>query len=146
MYVPKHFKIYELLPRDFYESNKHRGNSLFYIFDDRLLLTLDELRTIFGKMYINTWAFGEKIVKKYGYREYSGWRPFDSKIGAKLSQHKFGRAGDILFEEHKAENVRKWIINNYFKFNYITGMETGVPWLHIDVRNHDGLFLFGKGD
>ena len=135
IYIPKYFKIYELLPPYFYESNKHRGDALWYIFDNRLLLTLDQLRETFGKMYINNWYWG-------GNRQYSGWRPFDYK-GAYLSQHKFGRAADIIFNKHDAESVRQWIIKNS-KFKYITGMELGVSWLHIDVRNYDGLYLFKK--
>lgn len=135
MFKPKYFEIYELLPPYFYEENKDRGDALWYMFDNRLLITLDELRKTFGKMYINNWYWG-------GNRQYSGWRPFDYK-GAFLSQHKFGRAADIIFEEHKAENVRNWIIENH-SFQHITGMELDVPWLHIDVRNYNGLFLFNK--
>lgn len=139
IYKPKKFELYELLPRKFYHDYKYRGDSLWYLFDDRLLKTLDELREKFGKTFINTWKWGGK-------REYSGWRPSDCEVGALFSQHKFGRACDCIFQDHRAQDVRAWIIDNKNEriFKYITGMEMEIPWLHIDVRNYNGLLLFKK--
>jgi hypothetical protein len=133
---PKHFELYELLPEKFYNSNIHRGDNLWFIFDSRLLITLDNLREIFGKMVINNWYWR-------GHRQYSGYRPPDCTVGAELSQHRFGRAADIIILEHSIDSVRNWIIKNKNKNNgFITGIELGTSWLHIDVRNYDGLLLF----
>lgn len=135
IFKPKYFELYELLPEKFYKDNIHRGDNLWFIFDQRLLFTIDILREKFGKMFINTWYFGGK-------REKSGFRT--EPVHAALSQHLFGRAADILFDKYTAEEVREDLIKNTKYFPYITGIETGVPWLHIDTRNYNGLLLFNK--
>lgn len=137
IYKPDKFELYELLPKDFYLNNLYKGDNLWFIFDNRLLETLDILRKTYGKMYINTWKWGGK-------RQDSGYRPPDCKIGARLSQHRFGRATDILFEDYETEEVRQDIIERNKFFPYIKGIETGVSWLHIDTRNSDKLILFKK--
>jgi len=142
MYIPIYFQLFELLPKDYYnESVKN-----WYIFDDRLLITLDNLRKKFGKATINDWHSG-------GSNQYRGWRPFDCHIGADLSQHKFGRGSDISFESISSEEVRKDIIKNPFseEYKYITCIENfvGMSWVHVDCRNHNkekqGLLIVGKG-
>jgi hypothetical protein len=133
IYKPKYFQLYELLPRDFYEENKHLGDRLWLIFDQRMLWTLDQIREHYGKIIVNDWYWG-------GDNEYGGWRPFDCEVGAALSQHKFGRAADPKPQECTAEEIRQDVknassISHIFK--YITCIEEGVPWFHFDVRNWD---------
>lgn len=132
MYQPQYFKLYELLPKKFYEDNKSNGVNLWFLFDNRLLWTLDQLRKKHGKLIANTWYWG-------GHNQYRGWRPFDSLIGAKLSQHKFGRACDLIPIETTVDEVRNDIIKRKFDIDYqhITCVEEEVSWLHIDVRNWD---------
>lgn len=132
MYIPEHFKLYELFPEDFYKQNKWRGNDLLWLFDDRVLWTLDQLRERFGPVYLNNWYWGGK-------HQYRGCRPFNCEIGAEWSQHKFGRAGDPVFAEAEAEEVRQEILANPYnlEFEYITCIEMDVSWLHFDVRNWD---------
>jgi len=81
---------------------------------------------------MNTWYWN-------GRHQYRGFRDFNSSIGAKLSQHKFGRANDLIFTEENVENVRKDILADPFHpdFVHITCIEADVSWLHFDVRNHD---------
>lgn len=130
MYKPEHFTLQEFLPKVFYENNFGRyGDMLWIIFDERLLWTYDQLRERYGRVTMNDWLWG-------GSNQYRGWRPLDCLIGAKISQHKFGRAGDGIFKQ-PAEEIRQDILK-YQKdemFQYITVIEKDVSWLHIDCRN-----------
>lgn len=139
-YEPRHFGIKELVPQGTYSRMRERCltkdeaiKRLLGLFDSRLLYTLDCLREHFGvRMHINNWQWG-------GDRNYSGFRPADCKIGAKHSQHRYGRAADIIIPngEYDAEHMRLKIFENNILFPYITYMEDGVDWLHVDCRNAD---------
>ena len=100
MYKPKYFKLHELFPKNFYNTHKHNENHLLWLIDDRVLWTNDQLRERYGSVYINNWHWG-------GNNQYGCYRPFNCSIGAKLSQHKSGRACDLKFKEIEAEKVRK---------------------------------------
>ena len=128
MYQPKYFKLYELLPKEFYKEDIN----IWFIFDYRLLWTIDRLRIKWGKLVANTWHWG-------GQNQYRGYRPFDCNVGAKLSQHKFGRAIDLIPLEASVDEIRKDIINKTYApdYQHITCIEEDVSWLHIDVRNWD---------
>lgn len=132
MYIPKHFKLYELFPKDFYQEFKHEGDKMWWLLDDRGLMTLDMLRDRYGKVFMNNWYWG-------GDKQYRGYRPPDTRIGAEWSQHKFGRGFDSKFADLNAEDIRQDILNDPFDpdFEYITCIEMNVSWLHFDVRNWD---------
>ena len=138
MYIPKYFVIQELVPPAIYEAY---GDKAWQFLDERLLVTLDALRTALGPMIINTWH-SEKMTKAYGSRTESGLRSFDTRTGAKYSQHKFGRAADIIFTKMQARAVREYILAHKDKFPYITAMEDDVSWVHIDVRNVHPITMF----
>lgn len=133
MYIPKKFELYEWLPKDFYNSNiDHYGDRLWLMFDNRLLWTYDQLRKRYeryGKIIMNDWFWG-------GNNQDRGWRPSDCATGARLSQHKFGRAGDGIFTL-PAEEIRQDIMlhQNDDGFKYISVIEKDVDWLHVDCRN-----------
>lgn len=127
---PRYFILPEWLPKDFYLANINKyGDRLWCMFDDRILWTFDQLRERFGRVVMNDWYWGGK-------NQYRGWRPFDCKVGAKLSQHKFGRGGDGILNQ-PAEEIRKVILANKFDFafQYISAIEKDVGWLHVDCRN-----------
>lgn len=131
MFIPDNLELYEILPKEFYEENiDYYGKSLWMMFDYRLLLTYHYMRREFGTAILNTWYWG-------GQHQYRGWRPFDSDVGAKLSQHKWGRAFDIIFKYHTADEVRKRILASPHSapFKFITGIEMEVSWVHLDVGN-----------
>lgn len=132
MYVPKHFKSFELFPPDILAQNAYMGDKIFWLIDDRVLWTNDQLRERYGKVYMNTWYWG-------GNHQYRGYRSFDCQVGAKWSQHKFGRASDLDFAEVEAEEVRQDILKNPFDpiFEHITAIEMDISWFHYDVRNWD---------
>jgi hypothetical protein len=123
MYLPKYFKIQELVSPDVYAA---RGQLAWEMLDTNMLITLDQLHEHYGVMTINNWLWG-------GSRHWSGLRTPECPEGAKYSQHRYGRAADILFKTVTAEQVRQDIISG--KFPLITSIETGTSWLHFDTRN-----------
>ena len=141
MYIPQHFKIHELVPREIYESYPRKKHiNLWFLFDDRVLYTQDSLRNRYGKMICNTWFWG-------GQSEYRGWRPQDCVYGSQLSQHKRGCAIDSLPQETPVEAIRKDILADpwHDDFKFITCIEENISWLHQDSRNWDksesGIFI-----
>lgn len=136
IYIPKHFDVKELVTPDLY---KKYGENCLQFFCPYALATLDQLREKFGPATVNDWAWGG------GYTE-SGLRSFDFGGILNRSLHKFGKAFDVKFKNHTAEEVRQYIINNPDEFPYIVGLELDVSWLHFDTRNRKGnkgrLFLF----
>jgi len=132
----KHFCIEELVPEEFYRCNieKYKDN-LWFLFDMKGLITLDRLRERYGKMNMNNWKWGGKD-------NYRGFRPPEISIGAKLSQHRFGRGFDPWFFDCTADEVREDIENNPENkaFEFITTIEDGLiakTWFHFDTRCWD---------
>ena len=131
MYKCKHFRAHELVPPSIYERFGERS---FMFLDCRLLVLCDALREEFGSATINNYKWG-------GDRVASGLRSPDSPYYSPTSQHSFGRAVDILFKDHTAEEVRaeikessKFWTHNIEWSPSIT-LEDGVSWVHIDIRN-----------
>jgi hypothetical protein len=143
MYLPKFFQIYELVPQEMFHQyeKQHEVKKLWLLFDDRILITADLLRHRFGTMVVNTWNWG-------GNNNYRGYRPFNTTVGAALSQHKFGRALDLVPIKVTAEEIRQDIIANPDREEYglIKAIETDISWFHFDVRNHKladgGIYYF----
>jgi len=134
-YKPKHFQPYELVPKPTFDRFKNSLYRIWWLFDSRMLFTADALRDRYGKMVANDWFWG-------GSNQYRGWRPWDCDVGAELSQHKFGRALDLIPVETTAEEIRRDIEKgNDLLFKYITCIEGKVFWLHFDCRDHDGLLI-----
>jgi len=132
--ISKYFKIHELVPRKMYEKY---GEAAWRYVDPRLIETIDLLKEHFnlGTMTINNYYWG-------GNREWSGIRTPESTNYSYGSQHSFANAFDMVFSDYTAEEVRNYIINNPNIFIYIKGLELGVSWVHLDVRNEDKLVLF----
>jgi hypothetical protein len=131
----KHFKVQEFVPEEVY---RELGNMSMLLIDSRMVKTADAIREYFGvPMNINDWCFGGNI-------QYRGYRPLYSCVGAKWSQHKFGRALDIV-SRIPASEIRKAILDNQEDFPFVSAMEDDVNWLHVDCRNIDyknGIYLF----
>ena len=141
MYIPDHFKIYELVPKDIYESYPVKKHiNLWFLFDDRVLYTQDRLRKRYGKMICNTWFWGGEF-------QYRGWRPQDCEYGTLLRQHKRGGGIDSAPQETAVEAIRQDILADpwHDDFKYITCIEENTSWLHVDCRNWDkkrnGIFI-----
>lgn len=124
-YIPKHFKIQELVTPSIY---KVLGNRSLIVMDARILYTADILREHFGKsITINNWHKSGNFSQR-GFRD-------SSSVGATYSQHRYGRALDMDIKGVTAEEARVEIVKNRDKFKYITTLESDVSWLHIDCRN-----------
>jgi hypothetical protein len=98
--------------------------------DIRIVKVAQLLRDKFGSITINNDYLG-------GSYNYSGVRPFDCKIGAKFSAHKFGRGLDLKFKEATPEEVQAYILQNESLFlnTGLTRLEDAAitkTWLHID--------------
>lgn len=138
MYKCKHFGIKELVTPELY---KKHGEKCWFLFDDRLLMTLDALRERFGTCVINNWAWGG-VYRDSGLRDATFYSTAE-KYAESRSQHKYGRAADCKFKGYSAQDVRKILIEEKDKFPFITFIETGpldkygkpMNWVHIDVRN-----------
>lgn len=125
MYKPKFFSIKELVPRHVYAD---RGEAAIELLDSRALQSLDQLRERFGKIVVNDWAWG-------GNSQWRGLRTPQCPIGAKYSQHHYGRAFDAILVEYDVQKAREFILKNPDQFPFITFVELDTPHLHFDVRN-----------
>lgn len=135
-YYPQYFELYELLPPEVYsyedmvaqEKHLQKGWSLL---DNRLLKTIDIVREIIGKPLIcNTWY-------QDGDRKNSGYRTLGGTVGVLKSQHKEGKAVDLICPYMSAEEMRQMIIANQDRLPYPIRIERDVTWLHIDVKDMD---------
>ena len=124
LYTPKYFTLEELWPPGF-DMN-------WLVFDERILKAADMLREEYGPMICNDWKWGGK-------NKFRGWRPPYTDVGAAYSQHKFGRALDLVPVNCTAKEVTDIIrlTPDFHKLKYITCVEVGKPWVHIDCRNWD---------
>lgn len=125
IYLPKHFRLEEFVsPAVFHEY----GERSWEFLDDRMVRTVDTLRDFFGvPLIINNWKTG-------GIRTYCGYREPSCPVGAKNSQHRMGRAVDIICSI-PARDMRKKILDNPESFPYLTTLEDKVDWLHADTRS-----------
>lgn len=129
-YRPKHFDLRELVPPDVYMT---RGQAAWELLDPRGLVALDALREKFGPIRVNDWHLG-------GTYSQSGLRDPVTGVGARLSQHKAGRAFDCKFANTTPQAVYAYLLEHAAEFPGITTLEdiNATPtWLHFDVRNAD---------
>uniref|UniRef100_A0A6M3LL07 Peptidase n=1 Tax=viral metagenome TaxID=1070528 RepID=A0A6M3LL07_9ZZZZ len=133
---PIYFKLEELVPQSLFAAHKGDQDRLWWCFDPRVLWTADKLRMLYGKMICNTWLWG-------GIHFERGLRLLATKTGAVLSQHKFGRALDLVPVDTTAEAIRQDILAHpgHDEFKFIKCLEINIPWLHFDVRNWIGPIL-----
>ena len=132
-YKPKWFELYELLPPEVYTydmmvSEEARERAFATFFDVKLLETIDVIRDIIGLPLIcNTWFID-------GNRKNCGFRTQQCSVGAAQSQHKLGKAVDLVCAKMSAEEMRQKIEANKDKLPYPIRMEKDVNWLHLDVK------------
>jgi hypothetical protein len=124
-----HFYLDELVPKEIYMTFYEK--SIMFL-DPRTKDIIEGVRNYFGvPLIINNWWTG-------GNRHESGFRLPNTTTGALYSQHKFGRAFDMVFPaKTDYEKIRETIRERYdsFKKMGITTIETNTPtWLHCDCR------------
>lgn len=129
-YVPKHYQLYELVPRTLYETVPH--DTLWKIFDPELLYFADWLRDKYGRMVCNTWHWG-------GINHYRGYRPPQYAACAEYSMHRFGKALDLIPVDASVETIHAHIkAASYLPVYGLIRRVENVPWLHIDRANCPG--------
>jgi|TARA_R110002020_G_scaffold113252_4_gene260557 hypothetical protein len=122
--------------QEFIDPNTYAkyGDSSIWFIDPRIVNLAQFTRERLGKpCTINNWSNG-------GQYSYSGFRPPECTIGAKLSQHRFGRGIDLKVSGMTADEVREDIITNFdvYKKVGLTTIEDGAyapTWCHIDIRD-----------
>ena len=157
-YSPRHFQPEEFFTRATVNDHKNRMPSIWRLIDSRITWTGDSIRDHFGcSVIVNNYLFG-------GNNEFRGYRPvieiavlevimgktiITSKVGSFTSQHCQGRGIDFNLEKYTAEEVRQDILKNpnAKRYRYVTALETGVSWVHIDCRHWDkskGILTFQR--
>jgi len=134
-YKTKWFRIEELVSQARYNDfvDREKEYQLWWLFDPGILKAADNIRSYYGRMVANTWLWG-------GVHNYRGFRGPSCTIGADDSQHRFGRALDLVPLDTPVEDIRRDIIRgDFIGGDFITCIEIGIPWLHIDGRNYKGL-------
>jgi hypothetical protein len=129
--VSSHFFLDELVPPSIYSRWGERAMTFV---DYRIVLALDHLRDLIDKpIIVNNWINGGQ------YKE-SGLREFTTTTGARMSQHKFGRAMDIKVAGMTPKQVHAIILENekfFIQNQLITTLENAdytKTWTHIDCR------------
>jgi hypothetical protein len=134
MYQPKHYTAVDFIPRAIYEK---MGQDALMLMHDEVLITMDDIWDHFypKAITVNNYASG-------GQWEFRGFRPAYCIVG--VAPHRMGYACDFDVEGMTADDARHEIIANRDKFKYITRMEMGVNWVHIDrlVTNVSNIVLF----
>lgn len=126
----KYFNIKELVSKEVYE--KHGENSLAFL-DEKALVMVDNVREILDTPLIcNNWAKGGK-------RNQSGYREPESITGASMSQHKLGKAFDLISTKVAAKDLRAKLEENEDKLIHPIRVEKWddngeISWLHVDIK------------
>jgi hypothetical protein len=129
--VSDNFYLDEFIPREIYTARPDHGRSLL---DARVIYVAQWLRDITGRpVRLNNWWDGGKLQER-------GLRSWDTKTGARWSQHKFGRAGDCSVDGLTPTQVHGILLKNeafLIKNAWITTLEdpSHTPtWTHFDCR------------
>jgi len=120
-----HFIIQEFVPKSVYRG---RGQKAWQLIDNRIIENADALRKALNiPLTINNWHDD-------GSRTQSGLRLPGQSYHKPYSQHSFGRAVDII-GDFDADEVRELIKVGEILLPHIVCFETGVSWIHMDVRS-----------
>lgn len=125
-----HFQLQELVDPQIYED---RGERAWELLRPTALITLDQLRNVFGPIIVNDWHKGGT------YKE-SGLRRQDTTTGAKWSIHRYGGAFDCKPKACTVKDMFDYILAHSEEFPHLTTLEDikATPtWLHFDDRNHN---------
>lgn len=128
MYLPRHFKIYELVDKATFDRF---GLQAFMFLNPLALQALDGIRDFFdAPVTVNNYHAG-------GSFQFRGLRPRSCGIGAEYSQHRLGNAFDCDIAGVSADEARKVIMEcrNDPRLLFVNCIEADVNWLHFDCRN-----------
>ena len=153
MYIAKHFSLEELVWKGIYDE-LHNKNMLLYLwrrFDDRFLMSIDQLRVDFGPIIINNWSLGKIAWLGNQIFSYAGARPSILPKGENWGEYtthkdwntgdpKIARFGKLNLDDKKIayNDARQFIIDNPIKYPYVTVLESGdyaPTWIHLSTGN-----------
>ncbi len=138
MYIPKHFKLYELVSKVDYES---LGTRCWQLLDERMLITLDTLREIAGApITVNNWYYGGSLNWR-GLRTAAYYGSLQ-KYADSRSMHKYGKAFDADIKGLTAEQARQLVYAHKDALPFVSFVEDNVNWLHCDTRNGDRITVW----
>ena len=132
MYIPKHFKAHELVPKEVLDIFIDE-NMAFGIFDENALRILDMIRDWAGVgLTVNNWFW-------QGNRTFCGFRPNNSSVGALESAHKYGKGFDIVSPKITTQQLWALIDKNQDKLPCKIRIErtsggSPITWLHFDTN------------
>jgi len=136
----KYFKLQELYPRDLYNQliSVLPSELLWRMVNPKLIVLIDKIKEQFpkGSITINNYKWS-------GNREWSGLRTIESRWYSATSQHTLFNAVDMLFSNYETKEVREYLIAHRAEFPELGGLEVA-SWLHVDVREHNGVLVFDK--
>jgi hypothetical protein len=130
MQIRPDFSLQEFVPPSVWNQF---GSASRWFLDPRLLDLAQFYRDYFdAPVWVNTWAWDGRFKER-------GFRLPTTNVGARLSQHKFGRAFDCNVEGMTPEEVRERIMDNeaLFMEKGLTTLESGEiakTWVHSDIR------------
>lgn len=139
--ISQHFNYSEFFSRSM--CNSYSEAFLKRLLDPRVVPIMEQLRSSLGRpIYINNWLWGGRSQSR-------GFRAFTSSVGARYSQHKFGRAVDFSVGGMSANQVRQHILDNeqlYMSMG-VSRLEDGrvaTTWIHFDVSwtGLDRIYVF----
>jgi hypothetical protein len=130
MQIRKDFDLREFVPPSVWQDF---GAASRWFLDPRMLDLAQFYRDFFSApVIVNSWAWNGRFEER-------GFRLPTTNTGARLSQHKFGRAFDCNVEGMTPEEVREHIMDNeaLFMEKGLTTLESGEiakTWVHSDIR------------
>lgn len=153
MNIRPNFDVREFVPPRVWNQF---GRASRWFLDPRMLDLAQFYRDYFdAPVRVNDWHFGgadsasrSDSDQSSSHTQYEGdftergFRLPDSNVGARLSQHKFGRAFDCNVRGLTPDEVRSRIMDNeaLFMAEGLTTLESGdiaTTWVHSDVRTTD---------
>lgn len=130
MKVAPNFDLRELVSPEAYAT---LGDSARWCIDPKLVDVVQAIRTIAGKpVTVNNWHAGGRYTQ-------SGYRTPTEKTGAKLSQHRFGRAADLKIAGLTPLDGLQLLKDNWYVLSRlglttVEDPEHTPTWLHVDTR------------
>lgn len=141
MKVSADFHLEEFVPKAIFKQ--YQAAALWFI-DPRIITIAQTIRTNLGRaITINNWMDG-------GPAQFRGFRPKGCTIGAPLSQHRLGRAIDIIVAGMTNDEVFEYLQNHFAGYSELglTTIENPAftkGWTHIDLRPKVDGFYPEKG-
>ena len=142
MKLNQYFDMREFIPPAEYNkimklAESDRLNAFYKLVSPKIIEISTYVRELFGKpMIINNWHTGGTYTLR-------GYRPANTKIGAKNSMHKKGEAFDFDIKGLSDIQVKEIIIKHekeLYKIG-VRRMESGEDagtWCHLDIKNVKG--------